>query len=85
MTGAERTRKFSEKRYVAAAPINAQFDRELRLVIIHHVSNDSVTPAKALGRAGCATSATPAHPKSMFRRPASFRAATHFSDHSVRP
>lgn len=48
MTGAERARKFREKRYMAAVPTNAQFDRELRLVVIENVANESMTPAKAL-------------------------------------
>ncbi|EIG62805.1 hypothetical protein [Bradyrhizobium sp. WSM1253] len=48
MTGGERARRFREKRSVVAAPTNAQFDRELRLVVIEHVANESMTPAKAL-------------------------------------
>jgi hypothetical protein len=48
MTGAERARKWRERRSVEAVPTNAQFDRELRLVVIENVANESMTPAKAL-------------------------------------
>ncbi len=48
MTGAQRAKKWREKRFMSAVPTNAQFDRELRLVIIEHVANESMTPAKAL-------------------------------------
>jgi hypothetical protein len=48
MIGAERARKFREKRSTSAVPTNAQFDRELRLVVIEHLSNVSMTLAKAL-------------------------------------
>jgi hypothetical protein len=48
MTGAQRARKWRERRSVEAVPTNAQFDRELRLVVIENVANEAMTPAKAL-------------------------------------
>jgi hypothetical protein len=48
MTGAERARKWRERRSSAAIPTNAQFDRELLIVVIENVANETMTPAKAL-------------------------------------
>jgi hypothetical protein len=48
LTGAERAKRFRERRFLNATPTDLQFDRELRIVIIENIANESLTPAKAV-------------------------------------
>jgi hypothetical protein len=48
MTGAERAKRFRERRYLNATPTDIQFDRELRIVLIENIANENLTPAKTL-------------------------------------
>ena len=40
--------QFRERRFLNATPTDVQFDRELRIVIIENITNESLTPAKAV-------------------------------------
>lgn len=48
LTGAERAKRFRARRSLNATPTDVQFDRELRIVLIEHVGNETMTPAKAI-------------------------------------
>jgi hypothetical protein len=45
LTGAERAKRFRERRYLNATPTDIQFDRELRIVLFENIANESLTPA----------------------------------------
>jgi hypothetical protein len=47
-TGAERAKRFRVRRFLNATPTDVQFDRELQIVIIENITNESLTPAKAV-------------------------------------
>ena len=44
LTGAERAKRFRERRYLNATPTDVQFDRELREVFFKSLENDSLAP-----------------------------------------
>ena len=44
LTGAERAKRYREKRFMAAVPTDVQFDRELRTVFFQSIDNEALAP-----------------------------------------
>lgn len=44
LTGAERAKRFRERRYMNATPTDVQFDRELRTVFFQSIENEALAP-----------------------------------------
>jgi hypothetical protein len=44
MTGAERAKRFRERRFINATPTGVQFDRELRAVFFQSLDNETMAP-----------------------------------------
>jgi hypothetical protein len=49
LTGAERGKRWRERLSARSVPTDVQFDRELRIVVITHVADETMTLAKAVG------------------------------------